>query len=52
MGVTLMKLNKQEIKFLDDHFNDIYYLLEVENMTEEGQNIFHSIQNKLSKEVA
>ena len=50
MGVTLMKLKKQEIKFLDDHFNDIYYLLEVENMTEEGQNIFYSIQNKLSKE--
>ena len=45
-----MELNKQEIKFLDDHFNDIYYLLEVENMTKEGQNIFHSIQNKLSKE--
>jgi hypothetical protein len=50
MGVTLMQLNKQEIKFLDDHFNDIYYLLEVENMTMEGQKIFQSIQNKLSKE--
>ena len=51
MGVTLMQLNKQEIKFLDDHFNDIYYLLEVENMTMEGQKIFYqSIQNKLSKE--
>ena len=42
-----MQLNKQEIKFLDDHFNDIYYLLEVENMTIEGQKIFQSIQNKL-----
>ena len=44
MGVTLMRLNKQEIKFLDDHFNDNYYLLEVENMTIEGQKIFQSIQ--------
>ena len=45
-----MKLNKEETKFLDDHWNDIYYLLEIENMTKEGQNIFLSIQNKLSKE--
>lgn len=45
-----MQLNKQETKFLDDHWNDIYYLLEIENMTKEGQNIFLSIQNKLSKE--
>ena len=45
-----MKLNKEETKFLDDHWNDIYYLLEVENMTKEGQKIFQSIQNKLSKE--
>tara|TARA_R100000773_G_C4168205_1_gene83044 strand:+ start:532 stop:675 length:144 start_codon:yes stop_codon:yes gene_type:complete len=45
-----MQLNKQQIKFLDEHFYDIYYLLEVENMTKENQNIFHSIQNKLSKE--
>ena len=45
-----MKLTKKEIQFLNDHFNDIYYLLEVENMTMEGQKIFQSIQNKLSKE--
>ena len=45
-----MQLNKKQIKFLDDHFYDIYYLLEVENMTKENQNIFHSIQNTLSKE--
>ena len=45
-----MKLNKEETKFLDDHWNDIYYLLEVEDMTMEGQKIFQSIQNKLSKE--
>ena len=46
-----MQLNKQEIKFLDDHWNDIYYLLEVENMTWEGKNIFLSIQKKLSQEL-
>ena len=46
-----MKLNKEETKFLDDHWNDIYYLLEVENMTKEGQNIFLSIQKKLSQEL-
>ncbi len=45
-----MKLNKEETKFLDDHWNDIYYSLDVENMTKEGQNIFLSIQKKLSKE--
>ncbi len=45
-----MQLNKEETKFLDDHFNDIYYLLEVENMTMKGQKIFQSIQNKLTKE--
>tara|TARA_B100000424_G_scaffold177302_1_gene136956 strand:- start:106 stop:255 length:150 start_codon:yes stop_codon:yes gene_type:complete len=45
-----MKLTKKEIQFLNDHFNDIYYLLEVENMTMEGQKIFQNIQTKLSKE--
>tara|TARA_Y200000002_G_C22141862_1_gene439212 strand:- start:172 stop:315 length:144 start_codon:yes stop_codon:yes gene_type:complete len=45
-----MKLNKEETKFLDDHWNDIYYSLDVENMTYEGKSIFLSIQKKLSKE--
>ena len=45
-----MNLSKEETKFLNAHWNDIYYLLEVENMTKEGQKIFLSIQNKLSKE--
>ena len=44
-----MKLNKEETKFLDDHWNDIYYSLDVENMTWEGKNIFLSIQKKLSQ---
>ena len=45
-----MRLTKKEIQFLDDHFYDIYYALNVEDMTKEGQNIFKSIQTKLSKE--
>ena len=45
-----MKLTKKEIEFLDEHFYDIYYALNVRDMTKEGQNIFESIQTKLSKE--
>lgn len=45
-----MKLTKKEIQFLDDHMYDIYYALNVRDMTKEGQNIFESIQTKLSKE--
>ena len=46
-----MKLTKKEIEFLDEHFYDIYYALNVRDMTKEGQNIFESIQTKLSKEI-
>ena len=45
-----MKLTKKEIQFLNDHFYDIYYALNVEDMTKESQNIFESIQTNLSKE--
>ena len=45
-----MRLTKKEIQFLDDHFNDIFYALNVEDMTMEGQKIFQNIQTKLSKE--
>ena len=45
-----MNLSKEETKFLNAHWNDIYYSLDVENMTYEGKSIFLSIQNKLSKE--
>ena len=46
-----MKLTKKEIEFLDEHFYDIYYALNVRDMTKEGQNIFESIQTKLAREV-
>ena len=45
-----MKLTKEEALWLADKFYDIYYALNVEDMTKEGQNIFESIQTKLSKE--
>jgi hypothetical protein len=45
-----MQLTKEEKEFLNAHWNDIYYSLDVENMTWEGKNIFLSIQKKLSKE--
>ena len=44
-----MKLSKEETNFLNAHWNDIYYSLDVENMTWEGKNIFLSIQKKLSQ---
>jgi len=47
-----MKLNKKEVKFLDDIFPDVYYSLNVEDMTNEAQQIFKNLSNKLSKEVA
>ena len=46
-----MKLTKKEIEFLHENIYDIYYSLNVEDMTKEGKNIFESIQTKLSKEV-
>ena len=35
-----MRLNKEEIKFLDDKWNDIYYALQVDEMFEKDQEIF------------
>jgi len=46
-----MKLTKKETQFLNEHFYDIYYALNVRDMTKEGQNIFESIQTKLAKEI-
>jgi len=45
-----MKLNQTEINFLNDQMNDLYYYLNVEDMTNEGQEIFRNLQNKLAKE--
>tara|TARA_R100001086_G_scaffold144115_1_gene75959 strand:+ start:534 stop:677 length:144 start_codon:yes stop_codon:yes gene_type:complete len=45
-----MQLTKQEAKFLNDQMMDIYYALNVEDMTREGQEIFKNLQNKLAKE--
>ena len=45
-----MKLTKTEIQFLNDQMMDIYYALNVEDMTDEGQEIFKNLQNKLAKE--
>ena len=45
-----MKLTKKEIQFLHENIYDIYYALNVEDMTKEGKNIFESIQTKLSNE--
>jgi len=45
-----MKLNQTEINFLNDQMNDLYYALNVEDMTAEGQEIFKNLQNKLAKE--
>ena len=46
-----MKLTKKEIEFLHENIYDIYYCLNVRDMTREGKNIFESIQTKLSKEI-
>ena len=44
-----MKLTKKEIQFLNDHFYDIYYALNVDEMYEKDQKIFRSIERKLSE---
>jgi len=44
-----MRLNKEEIKFLDDKWNDIYYALQVDEMFEKDQEIFKNIGKKLSE---
>ena len=45
-----MEFTKEEVQFLNDNFNDIYYALNVEDMTKEGQALFFGIQEKFSKE--
>ena len=45
-----MKLTQTEIQFLNDQMMDIYYALNVEDMTREGQEIFQNLQTKLAKE--
>ena len=42
-----MRLTKEEIKFLDDKWNDIYYALQVDEMFEKDQEIFRNIGRKL-----
>ena len=44
-----MNLNKEEIKFLDDKWNDFYYYFQVEDMFEKDQKIYQSIGEKLSE---
>ena len=45
-----MKLTQTETNFLNDQMNDLYYALNVEDMTKEGQEIFFNLQTKLAKE--
>lgn len=45
-----MEFTKDEVQFMNDNFNDIYYALNVEDMTKEGQALFFGIQEKFSKE--
>ena len=44
-----MKLTKEEALWLADKFYDIYYALNVDEMYEKDQNIFRSIERKLSE---
>ena len=44
-----MKLTKEEARWLDDKWNDIYYALQVDEMFEKDQEIFKSIGRKLSE---
>ena len=44
-----MKLTKEEALWLSDKFYDIYYALNVDEMYEKDQNIFRSIERKLSE---
>ena len=45
-----MKLNKEEVKFLLDKWNDFYYYFDVESMFEKDQQIYQDIGQKLSEE--
>jgi len=44
-----MKLNKEEVKFLLDKWNDFYYYFDVESMYQKDQEIFKKIGQKLSE---
>ena len=44
-----MKLNKEEVKFLLDKWNDFYYYFDVESMYQKDQEIFRKIGEKLSE---
>ena len=44
-----MQLNKEEVKFLLDKWNDFYYYFDVESMYQKDQEIFRKIGQKLSE---
>tara|TARA_B100000214_G_C23582324_1_gene452434 strand:+ start:78 stop:221 length:144 start_codon:yes stop_codon:yes gene_type:complete len=44
-----MKLNKEEVRFLLNKWNDFYYYFQVEDMYEKDQEIFRNIGKKLSE---
>ncbi len=44
-----MKLNKEEVKFLLDKWNDFYHYFDVESMYQKDQEIFKNIGKKLSE---
>ena len=45
----MVRLNNEEALWLADKFYDIYYALNVDEMYEADQNIFRSIEKKLSE---
>ena len=45
-----MRLTKEESSWLFEKFGDIYYLLEVDEMHNTDQEIFRSIEKKLSEQ--
>ena len=42
-------LTKKEIKFLAEIFNDAWYALNVENLDQESQKLFISIEQKIKE---
>ena len=44
-----MRLTKEESSWLFEKFSDIYYALEVDEMHNKDQEIFRSIEKKLSE---
>ena len=45
-----MRLTKEESSWIFEKFGDIYYLLEVDEMHNKDQEIFRSIEKKLSEQ--